>query len=243
MKILAVNGSPRKKKSNTDRLLLPFIEGAKEEGAEVDLLYLQGKKIKPCLGCFNCWLKTPGVCAQKDDMAGVLDLLRNADVLVLATPLYICSMTAQMKVMLDRIIPLILPFIEVRDGRCTHFMRDGSKESSMVLISNCGFHEMRHFDELVDHIKVFAGLGGRKYLGSLLRPHGHMMEVFDAMAPDRMKPVYEACREAGKYAARDEVIPQDVLDRVAQELMPREDFIKAANSYFQSEIDKNTKGD
>ncbi len=240
MKLLAINGSPRKKLSNTDRMLKPFIEGAEEAGANVDLVYLQGMKIKPCLGCFNCWLKTPGECVQKDDMEGMLDLLRQADVTVLATPLYVCGMTAQMKIMLDRFIPLALPFIEVINGQCSHPFREGTKNSAMVLLSNCGFHEMHHFDELVAHIQAFVRLGCRQYLGSLLRPHGPMMEIFDVLDPDKMKPVYEACREAGRFAGRNEVIPDEVLQRVSQELLPRDDFIQMANAYFKQEIEKNT---
>jgi multimeric flavodoxin WrbA len=240
MKLLAINGSPRKKLSNTDRMLLPFIEGAKESGADIDLVYLQGMKIKPCIGCFNCWLKTPGECVQKDDMRGLLDLLREADVVVLATPLYVCGMTAQMKTMMDRIIPLALPFIEVKDGQCTHPFREGTKNSSMVLISNCGFHEKHHFNELVDHVQAFVRLGCRQYLGSLLRPHGPMMEIFDALEPDRTKPVYEACREAGRFAGRNEAIPDAVLNRVSQELLPLDDFLQLANAYFKQEIENNT---
>ena len=241
MKLLAINGSPRKKLSNTDRMLSPFLQGAKEAGAEVELVYLQGMKIKPCLGCFNCWLKTPGECLQKDDMTGLLDQLRQADVVVLATPLYVCGMTAQMKIMLDRIIPLALPFIEVRDGQCTHPFREGTKNSSLVLLSNCGFHEPHHFDELVAHLQAFARLSCRPYLGSLLRPHGPMMEVFEALDPEKMTPVYEACREAGRFAGRNEVIPGQVLDRVSQELLPRDDFLQMANAYFEQEIEKNAQ--
>ena len=96
MKILAFNSSPRKKKSNTNRILLPFLEGAKEAGADVELVYLYDKTIKPCLGCYACWLKTPGKCCQKDDMAELLPKMMRADVIVYATPLYVFGMTAQM---------------------------------------------------------------------------------------------------------------------------------------------------
>lgn len=239
MKMLAINGSPRKKNSNTDRLLLPFLEGAREAGADVELVYLQGMNIQPCLGCFHCWLKTPGQCLQKDDMPGLLDRLREADVTVLGTPLYVCGMTAQLKTMMDRIIPLAMPFIEVCDGQCTHPFREGTKNSSMVLLSNCGFHELHHFDELVAHVQAFNRLSRRKFLGALLRPHGPMMEVFDALDPAAIQPVYDACRQAGRHAARDEVIPEAILAEISRELLSRDDFLEMANAYFQGEIDKH----
>ena len=68
MKIFAVNGSPNMKKGMTHILLEIFLEGAREAGAEVKTVFLQKKKINYCLGCFNCWVKTPGVCVHKDDM-------------------------------------------------------------------------------------------------------------------------------------------------------------------------------
>ena len=89
MKILAVNGSPRGPRGNTDCVLQPFLEGAREAGAETETVYLKDKQINTCLGCFTCWTKTPGVCVHKDDMPELLDKLREADIVVHATPLYV----------------------------------------------------------------------------------------------------------------------------------------------------------
>jgi multimeric flavodoxin WrbA len=149
MKIFAVSGSPRKSKGITDRILKPFLEGAEEAGAEVDLLYLQGKKIKPCLGCFNCWWKTPGVCAQKDEAPELIKRYMASEVAVFATPLYVCGMTAQLKTFMDRFILMAQPFIELRDGHCTHPRRDDDGPSGMVVVSSCGFHELDNFDEMI----------------------------------------------------------------------------------------------
>jgi len=96
VKVLAINGSPRGPRGNTDRILQPFLEGAREAGAETETIYLKDKKINYCLGCFTCWTKTPGVCVHQDDMPKLLEKMRQAHVLVYASPLYIFTVTAQM---------------------------------------------------------------------------------------------------------------------------------------------------
>ena len=73
----------------------------RESGADIELFYNDKLKIKPCTGCFNCWLKTPGVCSHKDDMAWLLPKMRDADVMVYATPVYGYGMTGQMKNLLE----------------------------------------------------------------------------------------------------------------------------------------------
>ncbi len=241
MRIFAVNGSPRKDKGNTHRILGPFLEGAEEAGAEVDLVFLQGMDIRPCRGCFNCWLKTPGRCVQKDDMAGLLEMMGKADVQVLATPLYVFGMSAQLKTMMDRIIPMAKPFIELMDGHCAHPAREGFKHSDMVLISNCGFHEMDNFDALVMHVKELCRISGANYLGALLRPHGEILQALEALAPGKAEPIYEAAREAGRLVANNGAISQKLSDQVALELMPREEYVSTANQYFQAEIEKQNK--
>ena len=73
MNILAFNSSPRDHEtSKTELVLQKFLEGAKRAGAAVETLYLRNYKINHCLGCYGCWLQTPGRCVQKDDMSEVL---------------------------------------------------------------------------------------------------------------------------------------------------------------------------
>ncbi len=75
MKALVINSSPHMDKGNTALILTPFIEGMKEASADVEIFYTKKLKIEPCNGCFTCWLKTPGVCIHKDDMAAILPKL------------------------------------------------------------------------------------------------------------------------------------------------------------------------
>lgn len=239
MKIFAVNSSPRKEKSNTDRILRPFLNGAKEAGAEVELVYLHDKKLKPCLGCFHCWLKTPGVCCQKDDAAQILEKMRASDMTVYATPLYVFGMNAKMKLLLDRIMPLALPFIRLEDGHCTHPFRHGHRMKKMVVVSNCGFHELDNFDEMMIHFKAIARHGKTELAGALLRPHGEFLPYGEQLMPEKVNAIYEAARKAGKEAVEKGKIPQNLQDEVAQELIPLDVFLTGANNTFKKRMTDN----
>lgn len=242
MKVLAFNSSPRKKNSNTDRLLLPFLEGAKEAGAETELVYLHGKKIKPCLGCFDCWLKTPGACVQKDDEAELLDKMVKADIRVFATPLYVFSVSAQMKLFMDRIMPIAEPFIILKDGHCTHPHRHkGGKDAGMVVISNCGFHELDNFDAMMMQFKTLARHGHMKFMGALLRPEGEFLAFAEKLMPDKAKAVYDAAREAGRQAVKKGIISEEVQKTFSAQFMPVDAFLQGANAYFKSLMEQNAK--
>ena len=83
LKILAVNGATRLEKSDTARVLTPFLEGMRDAGAFVELFYANRLHIEPCIGDFQCWEEKPGVCSiQNDDMQMLYPKLREADVLV-----------------------------------------------------------------------------------------------------------------------------------------------------------------
>ena len=102
MKVLVINGSPRAK-GNSDLLCDEFIRGAEEAGNQVKKISLREKEIFPCKACYACF--RTGSCVQKDDMAEILEKAEKADVLLLATPTYFLTMSGQMKVMIDRLLP------------------------------------------------------------------------------------------------------------------------------------------
>lgn len=106
MKILGLSCSPRRQ-GNTDVFLDVALQGAKQEGAEVELYSVAGKDIKPCDGCRACG-KT-GECHIKDDMQDLYNLLLAANGIIFGTPIYFYSMTAQAKTIIDRTIALNHP--------------------------------------------------------------------------------------------------------------------------------------
>ena len=99
MKVLAVVGSPRKG-GNTDVLIDQLISGAAGAGAEVEKIYLNDLKITPCQACYAC-KKKPG-CVIQDDMQKLYPKVLAADAILFGTPVYWWTVSAQMKLFLDR---------------------------------------------------------------------------------------------------------------------------------------------
>lgn len=100
--VLILSGSPRKG-GNSDLLCDEFARGAKEAGNNVEKIRVSAKKIAPCTGCYYCE-KHGGACIQKDDMADILQKMIDADVIVLASPVYFYSIDAQLKAVIDRTV-------------------------------------------------------------------------------------------------------------------------------------------
>ncbi len=101
-KVLVISGSPRKD-GNSDILCNEFIKGAQSSGHECEKIFLRDRNINYCTGCGVC--NSTHRCVQKDDMAEILDKMVNADVIVMATPVYFYTMDAQLKTLIDRTVP------------------------------------------------------------------------------------------------------------------------------------------
>ena len=106
MKVIAVNGSPRKK-WNTATLLEKALEGAASEGAETELIHLYDFNFKGCTSCFACKLKdgkSYGKCAMNDELTHVLAKLKDADAVILGSPIYLGNSTGEMRSFMERYI-------------------------------------------------------------------------------------------------------------------------------------------
>jgi multimeric flavodoxin WrbA len=105
MKIIAINGSPRKN-WNTHIMLEKCLEGAKEQGAETELINLYDINFKGCTSCFACKLKgvTISKCAMKDDLEPILQKVCECDALVLGSPIYFADITGEMRSLWERLL-------------------------------------------------------------------------------------------------------------------------------------------
>jgi multimeric flavodoxin WrbA len=236
MQVIAFNGSPKMDKGNTALILHPFLEGMREAGAEVELFCTKKLDINPCQGDFNCWLKTPGKCHQSDDMQMLHPKLRAADVWVFATPVYVWGVSGPMKNLMDRIIPLVEPFFQLRDGHCSHPLRPGTTRAKVVLVSNCGFWEMDNFDPLLAQMEALCRIIGFEFAGALLRPHGPLLAALLEMGAPAHD-VLEAARAAGRELVQDGRMSPENLRLVSRDLMPLEAYVKIVNQKFHEALE------
>ncbi len=236
LKILALNSSPRKDRGGTALLLNTLLEGAKEAGAEIDLIYVEDLKVNSCRGCFTCWVKTPGQCVHKDDMVDLLTKHQMADVIILATPVFCDGMTSTLKAVLDRSIPLVHPFFEVRDDHCRHPPLGDRRMNKVVLVSVSGFTELDNFDPLVAHVKAYCKNLGSEFVGAILRPIGAQLQVFKQMGI-QVDDIFKAIKQAGKELVQAGTIRPDTQNIISREIVPRDEYIKAINTSFQRQLD------
>ena len=100
--ILVLNGSPRVR-GNTVALVEAFARGAQEAGNQVHVCNLRELDIHPCMGCLQGGKNPDSPCIQKDDMDKIYRLYRQADRIVFASPMYFWSVSAQLKMVIDRL--------------------------------------------------------------------------------------------------------------------------------------------
>ena len=169
MKILLINGSPKGKRSNSLKLAYSFIEGFKngctndEESISIDELHVASMNIAACKGCFACWQKTPGICCIKDDMQTVIEKLIDADLILWSFPLYYFNVPGILKNLIDRQLPMSLPFMSSKQdgyGSGSHDSRYDMEGKRHVLISTCGFYSaVGNYDSVLRMFDHFLGKG------------------------------------------------------------------------------------
>jgi putative NADPH-quinone reductase len=240
MHVMATNGSPRNEKSSTCHILSPLLEGMRAAGATTELVHLGRLKIRSRLGCFLCWVKTPGKCVQRDDMAAVLERFVQADLLVFGTPLYHYNVSGLMKNFIDRTLPSFEPWLvedPVHPGKSGHPDRY-PKDRSMLLVSPCGFPEFDHFEPLVHYFQFFARKLGWGYLGEILRPAGESLS--EEQHQETFAWYYNLVRQAGQEIVRQGRITSEVQAGLRKDLFPGgpEVFRNEANRYWSETMAK-----
>lgn len=230
MNIIALNGSPRGPKGNTEVILKHFLKGCENAGAEIETIYLKDKNIKHCCGCFTCWEKTLGKCIYKDDMEDLLVKVSEADIIVYATPLYYYTVTGIMKDFMDRMLPLNSGEI-INNDNCYSHPRRNKKETPTknVLISNCGFPGDYNFSGLLETFKVMTK---GTLTASILCTQGgilHAVETNDALK-SLYKPFFSALVNAGEEVVNHGYINEKTQVVLNKNVIDPEIYVMNANN-------------
>jgi len=224
MNVLALNGSPHMDDGNTALILKPFIEGMKEAGAKVDVFYTKKLNIGPCNGDMSCWFKNPGKCGQNDDMQMLLPKLKEADIVVWASPVYYAGITGPLKNLMDRQLPL-----HMSGGLA-------NKRKKIVLVSSSGFWDISMFDPLIAQMKAISMRpdGSSDFAGALLRPGAEpMREMMKGKGRELLESIFKAAKDAGKQLVNEGRISKELLDAVSKGLMSEEEYEKGANEMME----------
>lgn len=235
MNVLLINGSPKGKNSNSLKLAYSFIEGLKSEyannGKEISIeeLHVASMNIDACKGCFACWKKTPGICCIKDDMKAVIGKQLEADIILWSFPLYYFNVPGILKNLIDRQLPMNLPFMSSREdgyGSGSHDSRYNMEGKRHVLISTCGFYSAEgNYDSV---LRMFDHLLGKGNYETVFCGQGELFRVKELSA--RTEEYLDAVKVAGaEYAATGMISAK--TDAVLRTLLyPREVFEKMADA-------------
>jgi multimeric flavodoxin WrbA/putative sterol carrier protein len=239
MKILAIQGSPRPKTSNTEILLQEFLKGARSQGAETETIYLKEKDIHSCVGCYTCWTKTPGECVFKDDMPELLKKVRGCDVIVYATPLYNYNVTSLLKAFQERLLPRLDPHL-IKTGDTYRHPQRYEVNRKMIVLSNCGFPEISHFDGLRHIFRIIERSSQVPLIGELLMPAGELLK--NEGMREMVQGVLRAAYQAGVEVVRDGKVSKETEAEIQKPIITADDLAEMANLSWDSHLEGATQG-
>lgn len=211
MKILAINSSHRGDKGYTRFLIDTFFDGAQKHGAECETVVLKNHRINICLGCRVCHKKEhylTCVYDGKDDVQSIFNKMREADILVFATPVYIFTMTGLMKVFLDRITSTadssIMSLSE--NGLFFHHIDKKLASKPFVLLTTQDNIENETSKNIETYFKTFSDFMDAPFIGYIRRKSGglvgHGIDKEKELRYPKIVKVYEYIEKAGGEVAK-----------------------------------------
>jgi putative sterol carrier protein/putative NADPH-quinone reductase len=242
MKVLALNGSPRMKASSTYHMLKPLLDGMETAGAETEILHIRKLDLEVCIGCYTCWVRTPGECIHKnkDSMVAAMDQYNSADLVIFGTPLYHFSMSGIMKTFIDRTLPRIEPWLIPHPDipNVTFHPERFHKPNKIMLVSPCGFPEFDHFESLVATFRHMARMERLEYLGEILRPGAEALSRRSLQG--LFTSYYDIIHQAGEQIIRDGQISEGTQVDLRKDLFPggKQAFYDMAGAYWTQQMDR-----
>ncbi|MBN2734662.1 MAG: flavodoxin family protein [Methanomicrobiaceae archaeon] len=193
VKVMGISASP-KVHGNTEKLLDSFLKGAESAGAETEKVKLKDLKYRSCQGCNRCHLS--GVCVLNDDLTPLLEkIMTDVDILVLASPIYSMTITAEMKAFIDRTQYLwARKFVK----KNLVFTKEHMKNHKGIFISTAGQEMKTVFEAAYPVIKAFFNDSGFEYFTNIT---AEGMDRYSGI--ERRPDILKEAEDAGEKAVLD----------------------------------------
>ena len=241
LKVLVLNGSPRKEKSSTFRITKKFLLGLEEaRKCRTEIINIEDLNVTHCRGCLSCWGRTEGECVIKnDDIPAVKQKIIDADVIVLCFPLYIFGLPGGVKVFCDRMVSLLATYEGGSPvaGEPFHAKRYGhggfieGKKQDLFIISTCGYSQTDMiYDPLLSQINI---AWGKENYYALLCPQGQSLS--NPMLFDRIEGFLVRYVEAGKEFGSTGVLSPETLEKLKETPFNQRRYKLLMDLYWKTE--------
>ncbi|MBR5345414.1 MAG: flavodoxin family protein [Clostridia bacterium] len=229
MKILVLNGSPKREKSDTMQITNAFLDGMREAGEQdVQVIHAVDRHVEYCSGCFAC-MHNGGTCIHRDDMRGILEDILASDLLVFSFPLYCYGMPAPLKAILDRTLPLSSMAMQKTGDRYEHVGQADYSHLRYLMICGCGFPNSRHnFEPAVEQFKLC--FPGNRTIVTI--PESPMFNAPEAVSVT--EPRLALVRQAGRQYAETGAIEDSLLAQITSPMIPEDIYAQIVNGTVSS---------
>lgn len=224
MRIMILNGSPKRDASDTMHMTRAFVKGMNETGENaVHTIHVIDRHIEYCTGCFSC-MRNGGDCIRKDDMKELLEEILGSDILIFSFPLYCYGMPAPLKAVIDRTLPLSSMAMQKVGERYEHVEQADFSHLKYLMICGCGFPNSQHnFEPAVAQFKLCFP----NHHTIITVPESPMFNAPEAASVT--KPRLELLRQAGRKYAETGKIEPELLEQIGSPMIPEEVYAQIVN--------------
>ena len=225
MKILVLNGSPKRENSDTMHITRAFLRGMNVAAPQqVQTVHVIDSHIEYCTGCFSC-MHNGGKCVHNDDMGTLLKAILDSDLLLLSFPLYCYGMPAPLKALLDRTLPLSSMAMRNTGDRYEHVEQAEFSHLRYLMICGCGFPNSRlNFEPVIAQFRLCFPQNHT----IITIPESPMFNAPEAIAVT--EPRLALVRQAGEEYARNGTIDPSLLSQICTPMIPEETYAAIVNA-------------
>ena len=224
MKILVLNGSPKRENSDTMHITRAFLDGMNDVAPQdITTIHVIDRHIEYCTGCFMC-KQNGGICFHDDDMRPILEAILDSDLLLFSFPLHSYGMPAPLKALLDRTLPLTSMAMRKSGDRYVHVGQADFSRLHFLMICGCGFPNSQHnFEAAVAQFQLC--FPSRHTIMTI--PESPMFNAPQAAIVT--EPRLALVRQAGKQYAETGVIETALLEEISSPMIPEETYAAIVN--------------